>query len=68
MWRKPVSGRRANPLAELTLESVYRSSGKEKESCCLVFPSSTKHEIRRFHFHSCCSRAKKWTKKLDARA
>ena len=23
--------------------------GKEKESCCLVFPSSTKREIRHFH-------------------
>ena len=27
----------------------YQSSGKEKESCCLVFPSSTKREIRQFH-------------------
>ena len=27
----------------------YQSSGKEKESCCLVFPSSTKRELRRFH-------------------
>ena len=27
----------------------YQSSGKEKESCCLVFPSSTKREIRHFH-------------------
>ena len=48
MWRKPVSGRRANPPAESTLASVYQSSGKEKESCCLVFPSSTKREIRHF--------------------
>ena len=27
----------------------YQSSGKEKESCCLVFPSSTKRELKRFH-------------------
>ena len=25
------------------------SSGKEKESCCLVFASSTKREISHFH-------------------
>ena len=29
---------------------IDQSSGfKEKENCCLVFPSSTKHEIRHFH-------------------
>ena len=30
---------------------MYQSSGNEKESCCLFFPSffSTKHEI--WHFH-----------------
>ena len=28
---------------------LYKSSKKEKESCCLVFPSSTKCEIRHFH-------------------
>ena len=27
----------------------YQSLGKEKESCCLVFPSSTKREFRQFH-------------------
>ena len=26
-----------------------KESGKEKESCCLVFPSSTKRENRHFH-------------------
>ena len=41
----------------------YQSSEKEKESCCLVFPSSTKRE-------SCsgATTAKKCTKKRDARA
>ena len=26
----------------------YQSLGKEKESCCLVFPSSTKHEFKHY--------------------
>ena len=30
-------------------KGLCQSSGKEKESCCLVFPSSTKREIRHFH-------------------
>ena len=34
---------------ELNSKGLYQSSGKEKESCCLVFPSSTKREIRQFH-------------------
>ena len=34
---------------ELSFKGLYQSSGKEKESCCLVFPSSTKREIRHFH-------------------
>ena len=29
---------------------LYQSSGKGKESCCLLFPSSTKCEIGHFHF------------------
>ena len=33
---------------ELHSKGQYKSSGKEKESCGLVFPSSTKHEIRHF--------------------
>ena len=33
----------------LNSKGLYQSSGKEKESCCLVFPSSTKCEIRHFH-------------------
>ena len=34
---------------ELNSKGQHQSSGKEKESCCLVFPSSTKREIRQFH-------------------
>ena len=34
---------------ELNSKGLYESSGKEKESCCLVFPSSTKREISHFH-------------------
>ena len=34
---------------ELNSKGLYQSSGKEKESCCLLFPSSTKREIRQFH-------------------
>ena len=34
---------------ELNSKGLYQSSGKEKESCCLVFPSSTKREISHFH-------------------
>ena len=30
-------------------KGLYQSSGKENESCCLLFPSSTKREIRQFH-------------------
>ena len=31
------------------LKRLYQSSGKEKESCCLLFTSSLKREIRHFH-------------------
>ena len=34
---------------ELNSKGLYQSSGKEKESCCLLFPSSTKREIGHFH-------------------
>ena len=34
---------------ELNSRRLYQSSGKEKESPCLVFTSSTKREIRYFH-------------------
>ena len=34
---------------ELNSKRPYQRSGKEKESWCPVFPSSTKREIRHFH-------------------
>ena len=34
---------------ELNSKGLHQSSGKEKESFCLLFPSSTKREIRQFH-------------------
>ena len=33
----------------LISEGLYQSSGKEKESCCLVFLPSIKRENRHFH-------------------
>jgi len=33
---------------ELNSNGLYQNLGKGKESCCLVFPSSTKREIRHF--------------------
>ena len=36
-------------VLELNSKGLYRSSGKEKESCCVVFPASTKRQIRCFH-------------------
>ena len=36
-------------LLELNSKRLYQSSGKEKQSRCLVFTSSTKREIRHFH-------------------
>ena len=34
---------------ELNSKGLHQSSGKEKESCCPLFPSSTKREIGQFH-------------------
>ena len=34
---------------ELNCIGLYQSSGKEKENCCFVFPSSKKREIRHYH-------------------
>ena len=34
---------------DLNSKGLYQRSGKEKESRCLVFTSSTKREIRQFH-------------------
>ena len=36
-------------LLELNSKGLQQSSGREKESCCLLFPSSTKREIKQFH-------------------
>ena len=33
---------------ELNSKGLYQSSGKEKETCCFVFPFSAKREIRHF--------------------
>ena len=58
----------ANVL-ELNFKGLHQSSGKEKGSCCLLFPSSTNREIRQFS--SRCSRAttaEKCTKKRNERA
>ena len=38
-----------NFLLDLNFKELYQSSRKEKESCCLVFTSSTKRETRHFH-------------------
>ena len=54
---------------ELNSKGFYQSSGKEKQDCCFVLPSSTKREIRRFSHCSRATTAKKChTKKRDARA
>ena len=34
---------------EADSKGLHQSSAKKKESCCLVFPSSTNREIRHFH-------------------
>ena len=34
---------------ELNSKGLHQSSGKEKESCFLVFPTLTKREIKHFH-------------------
>ena len=53
---------------ELNSKILYRSSGKEKESRCLVFTFSTKREIKAFSHRSRAVTARKCTKKRDARA
>ena len=50
-------------FSELNSKRLYQSSGKEKESSCLVFTFSTKHEIRNFP-----ATAKKCTKKRDVQS
>ena len=54
---------------ELNSKGLYHSSRKEKESYCLVIPSSTKREIRHFHVVVVHRRLRsKCTKKRAARA
>ena len=53
---------------ELNSEGLHQSSGKEKESCCLVFPSSSKREISHFHVVFVQRRQRNVQKKRDARA
>ena len=49
-------------FSELNSKELYQSSGKEKESCCLVFPSSTKREIMHFHVGAVQRRQKMYKK------
>ena len=49
-------------------KGLYQSSGKEKESVCLVSPSSTKRKIRHFHVAVVQRRLRNIQKKRDARA
>ena len=54
---------------ELNSKGLHQSSGKQKESCCLLFPSSTKREIRQFHVVVVrATTVEKCTKNRDARA
>ena len=36
-------------LLELNSKLLHQSSGKKRESCCPLFPSSTKREFSHFH-------------------
>ena len=53
---------------ELNFKGLYQSSGKEKESRCLEFPSSTKREFRHFHVVVVQRQLRNVQKKRDARA
>ena len=48
---------------ELNSKELYQSSEKEKESCCLVFPSSTKREMRHFRNRKLKQRRRRWQRK-----
>ena len=52
----------------LNSKGLYQSLGKEKQSCCRVFPSSTKREFRHFHVVSCNDGKEMYKKRGDARA
>ena len=47
---------------------MFQSSGKEKENCCFVFPSSKKSEITHFHVVVVKRRLRNVQKKCDGRA
>ena len=54
---------------ELDSKGLYfKVQEKGKGSCCLVFPSSTKREIRHFHVIVVQRRQRNVQKKRDARA
>ena len=53
---------------KLNSKGLYQRSRKGKESCCLVFPPSTKHEIRHFNVVVVQRRLRNVQKKRDARA
>ena len=52
---------------ELNSKGLYQSLGKEKKSCCRVFPSSIKGEFRHFHVVVVQRRQRNVQKKRDAR-
>ena len=53
---------------EFNSKGLYQRAGKEKETCSLVFPSSTNREIRQLHVCSRATTAKKCAKTRGARA
>ena len=53
---------------ELNSERAVSKFRKRKESCCLVFPSSTKREFRHFHVVVGQRRQRNVQEKRDARA
>ena len=52
---------------EFNSKGLYQSSGKEKQSCCLLFGSSTNREFRHFHVVVVQQRLRNVQKKRDAR-
>ena len=52
---------------EFNSKGLYQSLGKEKKSCCLVFPSSINKEFRNFHVVVVQRRQRNVQKKRDAR-
>ena len=55
-------------FVKLNFKELHQSSGNEKESCCLFFPSSTKREIWQFHVVVGAMTVEKRAKKRDALA